>query len=86
MAVCFKPDDAVNNRANGVWGYPTADALQLSPYTLNPALWSVTYGNRGVPEVWGVGAVGGPINPIAWTVEAPDGSRWQSNWQLLNSS
>jgi hypothetical protein len=80
-AICFKPDASITNRANGVWGYPTADALQLSPYSYNSALWAVTYANRGLPEIWGI-QVNGAL-PIAWTVEAPDGTRWQSNWQLV---
>jgi len=80
-AICFKPDDSVNNRANGAWGYPTADALQLSPYSYNSAAWAVTYGNRGLPEMWGLQA--NSTLPVAWTVEAPDGTRWQSNWQLI---
>ena len=82
MAICFKPDDAVNNRANGVWGYPTPDAIQLSPFNLNPAYWAVTYSNRGAPEIWGLQV--NSTTPIAWTVLAPDGTRWQSNWQLVS--
>jgi len=80
-AICFIPDESVSNRANGVWGYPTADALQLSPYSLNSAAWSITYANRGTPEMWGLQANG--TLPVAWTVEAPDGTRWQTNWQLI---
>jgi hypothetical protein len=79
--MCINPDSAVNDRANGVWGYPTPDVLQLSPFALNPSYWAVTFGNRGVPEKWVINVLNS--TPIAWTVEAPDGSRWQSNWQLV---
>jgi hypothetical protein len=82
FALCFNPDDSIYNRANGGWGYPTVDALQLTPFPYNTSSWSVTYGNRGKPEIWTVGGVGG-TSPIAWTVTAPDGRKWATTWQVL---
>ena len=80
FALCFVPDSSRYDPANGNWGYPTIDALLLTSVGSNPSLWSVTYANRGKPEVWGFGRVGGPI---AWTVTAPDGRKWATTWQLV---
>ena len=83
-AGCFIPDESVSNRANGAWGYPTVDALQLEPYRLNPVYFVYVYANRGVRAI---GNANDPVvqigSPIAWTVQAPDGRRWATNWQAF---
>ena len=83
-AGCFIPDDSINNRANGVWGYPTVDALRLETYRLNPLYFIYLHANRGNPET---GNAGDPVvqvgSPIAWTVQAPDGRRWATTWQAF---
>ena len=83
-AGCFIPDESINNRANGVWGYPTADALQLDPWQYNPIGFVYRHANRGRAEV---GNAGDPVVqvgfPIAWTVQAPDGRKWATTWQAF---
>ena len=79
---CFIPDDSINNKANGVWGYPTVDSLQLDPWPLNPNGFVYRHSNRGIAEI---GNAGDPVvrvgSPIAWTVTAPDGRKWATVWQ-----
>ena len=74
----FRPDDSLFDRANGAWGYPTADSLCL---TLNGTYYKLAYSNRGAKTGWGLDIPKAYV--IAWTVVAPDGGRWQSNWQLI---
>ncbi len=83
-AGCFIPDESISNKANGAWGYPTVDALQLDPYQNNAAYFVFRYSNRGIAAV---GNAGDPVvqvgSAIAWTVQAPDGRRWATAWQAF---
>ena len=80
---CFIPDDSINNRANGTWGYPTVDALQLNPWQYNNLAFVYVYANRGKAETFDGVTVGRVGSPIAWTVTAPDGRRWATTWQAI---
>jgi hypothetical protein len=77
-----------NNRGFQIWpgssvsGFPSPTTFQLEPYSLNGDYFVVAYnaGGKKTLTTYTVAKVG---HGLAITIEAPNGSKWASNWFAL---
>jgi hypothetical protein len=78
-ATCIIPDNVTTDRANGVWGWPESNSIQLVVPSGGSKPRVPVIGNRGKREQMGYSV----SDVVAWTVVSPSGQRWATNWQLL---
>jgi hypothetical protein len=80
--------DCENRHGFQIWpgssvsGFPGSTQFQLEPYSLNNDYFVVAFMNNGKKTLTGytVAKVG---HGLAITIEAPNGSKWASNWFAL---